>query len=211
VIRTYFYHTPSWLKRIYPDCIWSIPTSEKVLYLTFDDGPVPEATTWVLDQLEQFQAKATFFVVGDNVRKHPEVLKQVIENGHAIGNHTYHHVSGWGKSYPIYLEEIQSCEELLSTFRSASSPPLFRPPYGRITPRQARRLSQHYQLIMWECLSGDFDLQLNRQKSIEALLKLQPGSIVVFHDSMKYLENVQYLLPRFLKEWQKRGYIFQSL
>ncbi|MEM6725258.1 MAG: polysaccharide deacetylase family protein, partial [Bacteroidota bacterium] len=138
----YFVKTPNWLKWCFPNLVWEIPAKENIIYLTFDDGPIPEITPWVLDQLNQYQAKATFFVVGDNVRKHPAIFKRLSADGHRVGNHTFHHVNGKHTDYDQYMKDVSDCAALVETN-------LFRPPYGRTTPQQRKALLADYQIIMW--------------------------------------------------------------
>jgi peptidoglycan/xylan/chitin deacetylase (PgdA/CDA1 family) len=211
-MRLYFYRTPILLKKIYPDCIWNIATNEKVIYLTFDDGPVPEATPFVLDQLEAFNARATFFVVGDNVNRYPEIFRQVVAEGHTIGNHTYHHLKGWRTNTKDYQANVQKCQQVISSNGfQRDAKPLFRPPYGRITKDQIKSLLPDYDIVMWQLLSGDFDKGLNHRSSWAALGRATKGDIVVFHDSQKYLRNVKLLLPRFLQHFTELGFRFDSL
>jgi peptidoglycan/xylan/chitin deacetylase (PgdA/CDA1 family) len=211
-MRLYFYRTPWLLKKIYKPCTWKKATDDKVLYLTFDDGPVPEATPYVLDLLEQYNAKATFFVVGDNVRKYPDIFASVIGKGHAVGNHTYHHLKGWNHTLDDYLENVEKCQAMIeANGYLEKSRPLFRPPYGRIKMNQLAALSERYEVVMWEVLSGDFDLNLNFRSSFHVLKKAKPGDIIVFHDSQKYLQNVKELLPKFLDHFSQLGYTFATL
>ncbi|MDH5608588.1 MAG: polysaccharide deacetylase family protein [Cyclobacteriaceae bacterium] len=211
-MRYFFYKTPSWLRRWYPQFVWKIDENDPVIYLTFDDGPVPGATPYVLDILDQYQARATFFVVGDNVRKHPSLFREVLTRGHAVGNHTYHHLKGWSVSAQLYADDIARCRQVMEDEGAIlGSTPLFRPPYGRITTQQARQVVQGHRVIMWDILSGDFDLSLNVDSSFRALKKAEQGSVIVFHDSEKYLMNVKKLLPALLADFSSRGYKFNAL
>ena len=184
-MRFYFYTTPVWLKKLYRSLDWTIQDAKSnQIYLTFDDGPVPGATTTVLDILRSHNAKATFFVVGENVRKHPQLLRDVGSEGHQIGNHTFNHVKGWGNSVSDYISQVDACDQIIeATLGKASG--LFRPPYGRITFAQARAVSQSHKVIMWQILSGDFDPGLNVKTSLQALRRAKGGDILVFHDSQK--------------------------
>ena len=146
----YFIKTPQWLKWCFPKLTWDIPVKEKIIYLTFDDGPIPEITPWVLEQLARYEAKATFFVVGDNVRKHPAIFQRLSADGHRVGNHTFHHINGKHTDFEAYLNDVSACAELVETS-------LFRPPYGRTTAPQRKALLADYQIIMWDVLSADFD------------------------------------------------------
>ena len=183
-------------------------SAKPVIYLTFDDGPIPEATPFVMSVLEKYNAKATFFCIGDNIRKHPEIFQKLIEVGHAVGNHTFNHLKGWKTDDEVYLENFRLCDSLT---RSR----LFRPPYGRIKRSQISKLKDGFpglKIIMWDVLSGDFDLNLSPEKCLRNVLKAtEAGSIVVFHDSLKAFERLEYVLPRALEYWNKRGYSFERL
>ncbi len=201
----YLVKTPKFIQKLFPNFHWSIPTSEKSIYLTFDDGPIPEVTPWVLDQLSKYQAKATFFCVGDNVQKNSEVFQQVIDQGHQVGNHTFNHYNGWGTESINYFHNVRKCARMVQS-------DLFRPPYGRLTPKQAQFLQRHYKIIMWDVLSGDFDPSISNEQCLKNVLtKTQSGSIVVFHDSIKAFDKVQYVLPKFLEHFHKQGYRFEAL
>lgn len=196
MLPVYFRSGP-WLSTFFPSLEWKIATSARQVYLTFDDGPHPEHTPWVLDQLDAYDCKATFFCIGNNVKKYPEVYREIIRRGHAVGNHTFNHVNGFKLSSEAYAEDIRECAEWVDSS-------LFRPPYGRINRRQIKRLSPHYRIVMWSVLSGDFDMNLNRELSLKIMKKnLQPGSILVFHDSEKAASNLQFLLPRLLQYMQQ--------
>ena len=184
-----------------------------MLYLTLDDGPIPEVTPWVLEQLEQFKAKATFFAVGENLVKHPGIARQILEEGHRLANHTHNHLRGWETPLAHYLDNVQQCQlelELLNP--NAAQPNLFRPPYGRITLKQAAALRPNYELVMWDVLTNDYDHSLSPEKCLrESIRSTQSGSIIVFHDSLKAQRNMQYALPRFLEHFTAQGYTFQTL
>jgi len=186
----YFVKTPGWLKKIYDSYIWSIPGSDKILYLTFDDGPHPEATVFVLKQLKQHNALATFFCIGKNVVEYPAIYKQIINEGHSVGNHTYNHLNGWKTSNDDYLKDIAFASHEIDS-------DLFRPPYGRITSFQAKNLKpvmkgKNPKVIMWDVLSGDFDNDCIPQQCLaNVLLASVPGSIVVFHDSEKAFPKLE--------------------
>lgn len=201
----YLAKTPKLIQNLFPNFTWRIPTEEKLLYLTFDDGPIPEVTPWVLDQLAQYDAKATFFCVGDNVRKHYDVFEQVVDAGHAIGNHTFNHLNGWGTENITYFHNIRHCAHLVQSN-------LFRPPYGKLMPRQAQFLQRHYNIIMWEVLSGDFDQRISPEQCMKNVIdNACPGSIIVFHDSIKAFANLEYALPKVLDYFSNEGYQFDSL
>lgn len=201
----YLVKTPQFIQHLFPNFTWRIPTEEKILYLTFDDGPIPEVTPWVLDQLAQYDAHATFFCVGDNIRKHPEVFQEVVAAGHAVGNHTFHHLNGWISENIPYFHDIRHCANLVNTV-------LFRPPYGRLKPKQSQFLLRHYRIIMWDVLSGDFDSRLTPQQCFENVAdNAGPGSIVVFHDSRKAEQRLVHALPRVLEHFHALGYRFECL
>jgi peptidoglycan/xylan/chitin deacetylase (PgdA/CDA1 family) len=182
-----------------------MPAAGKVIYLTFDDGPIPETTPEVLSILRQYQALATFFVVGDNVRKHPEVFAMVQEAGHSFGNHTFHHLNGWRTSPGAYLYDVQRCGEYFSTR-------LFRPPYGRFTPSQYLLLRKDFRFILWSVLTYDFKGNISPEKCLDSSIRCtRNGSIVVFHDSLKSITNVRYALPRFLEHFMALGYRFEPI
>lgn len=189
---------PKLIRRLMPALIWDMPVTDEV-YLTFDDGPTPEVTEWILDTLSKYGAKATFFCLGKNAEMHPELFQKIVDQGHKIGNHTYSHQKGWGMSLERYLEDVEFGNNFLKS-------DLFRPPYGRITPAQARRLSEHYSLIMWDIISRDYSQWVSPRSCLHNVTRyVQGGSIVVFHDSRKAFRNLRYALPRTLQFLQDRG------
>ncbi|MDN3596225.1 polysaccharide deacetylase family protein [Zunongwangia endophytica] len=203
------------LKKLYPKRLSRI-TTEKTLYLSFDDGPIPEVTPWVLQQLEKYAAKATFFCIGDNIRKHPEVFRQIEAKGHAIGNHTFNHLNGWKTSTSDYLENFKKAEEIIQSRLQnllTSEEKLFRPPYGKIKNKHAAEITKlGYKIVMWDVITGDFDTDYNEEKCLKNAKRLiRPGSIVVFHDSLKAEKNLKYVLPRILKEYAEKGWEFKAL
>ena len=204
----YFYRTPAWLQLVFPGILWKVKTSAKEIYLTFDDGPVPEATPWVLAELAKYNAKATFFMVGDNIAKHPEVFTAVVNQGHTVGNHTYNHLPGRQVGTKSYIENVAAGEKALGP----SAQKLFRPPYGRLRWGQYQHLKKQYKIVMWDVLSGDFDEKLTaeecRQRSIA---NTTGGSIIVFHDSRKTIARLKFVLPEFLAHFATLGYSFKSL
>jgi peptidoglycan-N-acetylglucosamine deacetylase len=201
-----FYSAPYWIRAIYPkNLTWRIPTSRKEVFLTFDDGPVPEVTPLVLGILKKYNVKATFFCVGENVQKYPEVFDLLLKDGHAIGNHTYHHVKAWKTDFNTYLSEVEECNILVKSS-------LFRPPHGQINRMLVRNLSADYQLIMWSALTGDYDKKLSGSRCLENAVKnTKPGSIIVFHDSVKALERMQHALPLYIEYCLNEGYSFSVL
>ena len=194
--------TPLAIKKSFPSLVWDIPNNTKTIYLTFDDGPTPEITSWVLETLKKHEIKATFFVVGDNVKKYPEIYQQLIYEGHAIGNHTYNHLNGWKTKSSAYLQNINKCAELVGSN-------LFRPPYGRIKNTQIKKLKQDYKIIMWDVLSGDFDANLSLAKCAENVINnTKAGSIIVFHDSVKAEKNLKHALPKAIEFLKEQGFTF---
>lgn len=204
--------TPRVIRALMPDVLWQMPTKDKVLYLTFDDGPVPEVTPFVLEQLAKYNAKATFFCIGDNVRKHPDIFQQVINAGHTVANHTMHHISGWEISEERYLDEVIKCEEIISCNLDKQRSKLFRPPYGKLKPSQYKNLKDKYQIVLWDILSYDFDLNLSGETVADNVIQnVEAGSIVVLHDSIKAFPRLQTALPKILKYYAERGWEFASI
>ena len=208
--------TPILVKRMFPSYIWNIPTTNKTIYLTFDDGPTPEITNWTLETLKRFDAKATFFCIGNNVENHPEIFQNILNDGHNIGNHTYNHIKGWKTKTKDYLHNIKLCDDVFkaqnSELRTQNSK-LFRPPYGQIKPKQGRKLiKQDYKIIMWDVLSFDWDKNVSKETCLNNVLnKTTKGSIIVFHDSVKASKNMQYALPKVLEHFSKLEYQFKAL
>ena len=201
----YLVKTPFWLPILYPSLTWHKSREEKCVYLTFDDGPIPFVTPFVLNTLNDFNAKATFFCIGDNVQKHPEIYSQVLANGHAVGNHTQNHPKGWDTPDTLYIENIHQCSELVKSN-------LFRPPYGRATRSQYSILNTQYSIIMWDVLSGDFDTKRSPEKCFNDVVRhTKNGSIIVFHDSLKAMPRLEFVLPRILETLTAKGYQFKSL
>lgn len=196
---------PALLRKLYPEALWRMKQSEKKIYLTFDDGPVPGATPEALSILKKHGVKASFFCVGENVGKHPEIYKQLLAEGHTVGNHTAHHADGWVTTSLKYLREVQECASLVHS-------ELFRPPYGRMRRSQYKAIRRKYKVVMWDVLTCDFDQSLAREHVLEiSLMYSRPGSIVVFHDSEKALRNMQWVLPRYIEEMKAQGYEFGTL
>lgn len=206
-----------WLSLVFPSLTWTKRTSRKEIFLTFDDGPVPEVTEFVLDQLSKYNAKATFFCVGDNVRKHPEVFRKIMEGGHSFGNHTFNHLNGWETNNENYFENITECEKILSEVASCDSQKevkvrLFRPPYGKIKRSQIKEVNKKYEIIMWDVLTGDYDAKFPANDCLKRSIKLtKPGSIIIFHDSIKAEKNVKEVLPKYLEYFSKEGFTFSAL
>jgi len=208
----YWIKTNRFIKKLYSNYVWDIPNTENKIYLTFDDGPTPEITEWVLQELEKHNAKATFFCIGNNIEKHPDIFKKVITKGHAIGNHTFNHLNGWKTATEDYVEDSRLCEPEICNLQSATCN-LFRPPYGKIKSSQAKKLrEQGYKIIMWDVLSADFDTSISAEKCIENVLKnTKSGSIIVFHDSIKAFPRLENTLPKVLGILAKKGFVFEKL
>jgi peptidoglycan-N-acetylglucosamine deacetylase len=201
----YLAKTPDFLKPLASSMVWDVKSAEKEIYLSFDDGPDPEITPQVLSILKEFNAKACFFCVGNNVQNNPNIFRSVIDGGHTVGNHTFQHEKGWDTDQNEYLRSVLRCHELVKSN-------LFRPPYGRITRHQVLALKAKYHIIMWDVLSGDFDPLMDGDKCASNVIKnAKSGSIVVFHDSLKCKEKVLYALPIVLDHFSKLGYSFPAL
>lgn len=209
-MKKYFVKTPWWLKKIYSSYIWRVDTKEKNIYLTFDDGPHPVATPFVLDQLKKHNAKASFFCIGKNVLDHPQLYKRIVEERHAVGNHTHNHLNGWKTKDDVYLADVSEAVKFIDSN-------LFRPPYGRITSFQARNIKQAMEkpaakIIMWDVISGDFDDSLTGQQCLQhVILNAAKGSIIVLHDSEKAFSRLSFFLPLVLTFFEKQGYRFEKL
>lgn len=196
---------PKIMKRIIPGLVWDLPTGQPTIYLTFDDGPTPGVTDQVLDILNSHEARATFFCIGRNAERSPEILHAVLDAGHSTGNHTYSHIKGWRTSDRKYLEDI----ELASRFVPSD---LFRPAYGQIRPSQMRYLVKKYRIVMWSLLSFDYHPRLTRERCLDYVVRnTVPGTIVVFHDSVKASGNMLYVLPRMLEHFKRLGYSFSAI
>ena len=205
----YFIKTPFWLRLIYRSCIWRKPAKDRVLYLSFDDGPHPEATPFVLEQLASFNAKASFFCIGKNVQLHPGIYDAILAAGHVVGNHTQNHMNGWKNTTANYIADIQEATKVINSN-------LFRPPYGRISFSQIKALRLHpalpQQIVMWDVLSGDFDINITGEQSAQNVIQhAGPGSIVVFHDSAKAMDRLRVALPKVLSHFSNLGYQFKAL
>ena len=239
-MRPYLVKMPKLVKWLFPQRVWALPNTANTVYLTFDDGPIPEVTPWVLEELKKHQAKATFFCIGDNMRKHPEIFKRILDEGHAVGNHTFNHLNGWKTETSEYIENVMKAEagsreyEVGSTkweVRSGKheagrressgdlildinhSTFLFRPPYGKLTGKQSKLLQKKgYKIIMWDVLSADYDSKVSKKQCLNNVLKhLKPGSIVVFHDSLKAEKNLRYVLPKVLEYINNKNWKCESI
>ena len=194
---------PQFIRRLYPRACWRMDSSERAVYLTFDDGPIPEVTPWVLDVLDKYRIKATFFMVGDNVRKHPDEFKMVVDRGHRVGNHTYNHLKGMAVHTDHYVANIDKADCYLSTN-------LFRPPHGLMRLRQYRALCERYHIIMWDLVTRDYNPKLNGRQILRKVQQYaRPGSIITFHDSLRATHNLYYALPRAIEWLLAEGYEFK--
>jgi peptidoglycan/xylan/chitin deacetylase (PgdA/CDA1 family) len=210
--------TNYFVKKIFPNYVWDIPNNENKVFLTFDDGPIPEITEWTLEQLKKYDAKATFFCIGNNIEKHPEIFQKIIDDNHAVGNHTFNHLKGWETNTPNYIENVSLCQTQILNPKSLILPEpkenraqlnLFRPPYGKIKPSQSRILRKlGYKIIMWDILSYDFDQRITPEKCLDNVLKnVVNGSIIVFHDNVKAEQNLKYALPKTLAFLKEKGFV----
>jgi len=216
--------TPKAARRLFPAALWKVRTREKILYLTFDDGPIVEVTPLVLDELKKYNARATFFCVGKNIEANPEIFHRISEEGHTIGNHTQDHLNGWQTANSLYFESVEKCAATMNALGQKAlltsdtggldveERGFFRPPYGKISPSQYNQLKKHYKIVMWDVLTHDFDLKVTKEQVLGNVLKnATPGSIIVFHDSLKAKEKVLYALPLVLEHYSKLGYTFEAL
>ena len=201
------------IKWIFPKYIWEIPNSDKKIYLTFDDGPIPEVTEWVLELLKKHAIKATFFCIGDNIKKHPELFERVIREGHSIGNHTFNHIKGWDFSKEEYIENALLCEKEMIAKRFNLRSKIFRPPYGKIKPSQSKILRKMgYRIIMWDVLSVDYDKNISPEQCLENITKnTVSGSVIACHDSLKAFKNLEYALPRAIEYLKEKGFSFERI
>jgi len=196
---------PVFLRIFYPSLLWQMPAGNQTLYLTFDDGPHPEITPKVLDLLDQYQAKATFFCVGENVEQFPQTYAEILNKGHRTGNHTMNHLNGWKTNLNLYYENVNECRKLVDS-------DLLRPPYGRITPAQIQALKKEYKIVMWSVLSYDFDTETTPEQCLNYVIEhAEDGAIIVFHDSEKSARNMLAALPEVLSYYHSKGYQFEKL
>ena len=206
------FKTPGLLRYLFPDYVWRKTNTEKIIYLTFDDGPVPKVTEFVLNQLSAYKAKACFFCVGENVSRYPDIARQIVQQGHYLGNHTHNHLRGWATSTETYVQNIALCQQQIDQIQADSGIKLFRPPYGRIRQKQYLKIKSTYRVIMWDILTYDFDITLAPETILQQTVKkTTSGSVVVFHDSVKAFPNLQYVLPRYLQYFAGQGYSFKVL
>ncbi|WP_187349892.1 polysaccharide deacetylase family protein [Psychroflexus maritimus] len=203
--------SPAWWKKLMPKRRWNFSDTEQSIYLTFDDGPIPEVTPWVLDCLKEYQAKATFFCIGNNIEKHPELFSRIIEEGHSVGNHTQNHLNAWKTKTELYLTNIQYAQETFYHHKSFTK--LFRPPYGRLKRKQEEvLLAKGFDIIMWSVLSKDYNQKVTPEQCLKNIVEnLVSGDIVVMHDSKKAQKNLMYSLPKMLEHFSKEGYVFKKI
>ncbi len=206
IFMMYLVKTPWIVKKIFPDFIWNIDTNEKTIYLTFDDGPHPTITPFVLKTLKDFDAKASFFCIGKNVKTHTEIYQSILKAGHQVGNHTQQHLKGRNTPLSIYIEDVMVAQNFIQS-------KLFRPPYGSIKRNQSKELmSKGFKIVMWDVLSADFDLTIDKEKCLNNVIsKTKSGSIVVFHDSEKAFNKLEYCLPKVLEHFSQLGFTFKAL
>ncbi len=218
------FRTPFILPLFFPALTWRVKTIEKELFLTFDDGPVPGPTEFVLETLKKFDAKATFFCIGDNIKKHPEIARRIISDNHQMANHTFNHLKGWGTSTEKYVSNVALCKkEIDDLFRAsvqeqvgqvavATEKSLFRPPYGRIRSKQIKALTNNYIIVMWDVLTSDYSHSVSPENCLRGTINAtRSGSIIVFHDSLKAERNMTYVLPKYLAHFSNLGYQFKAL
>ena len=209
---SFWVKTNRFIKLLFPKYVWDIPNDSKKVFLTFDDGPTPEITEWVLEQLQHYNAKATFFCIGNNIEKHPKIFNKIIAQGHAVGNHTFNHLKGWKTPIEEYIENVKLCQSQIPNPKS-QIPNLFRPPYGKIKPSQSKRLRKlDYKIIMWDIISYDFNQTISKDQCLENVLdNVKPGSIIVFHDSVKAWKNLEYVLPKTLSFLNENGFVCDKI
>jgi len=223
-VHRFFIKTPKLIHWLFPKRVWAFSRKEPTVYLTFDDGPIPGVTPWVLEQLRKYDARATFFCIGENITKHPKIAQQVLTEGHAIGNHSYHHKNGWKTSLKSYIEDVEKFnsefkilnskfENPKSSIRNHQSTIPFRPPYGKMTSRQAKAvLEKEHDIIMWDVLSCDYLEHISEEKCLDNVLNnIKKGSVVVFHDSLKAEKNLRYVLPKVLLHIQNKGWTSKAI
>ena len=214
-MKPYFVKTPSFVKFLFRNWVWSFSKKEKAIYLTFDDGPTPEITAWTLEQLNKHNAKATFFCIGKNIEQHPEIFYKIVKNNHSIGNHTHNHLKGIKTTTADYLDNINKAELAFhkNSKLETQSLKLFRPPYGKLRFSQSRKIRKKgYKIIMWDVLSADFDTKITNKKCLENVIKnTENGSIIVFHDSVKASEKLQFVLPKILEYYSEKGFVFKRI
>jgi len=209
----FLHKTPLPVQWLYPNCIWKKSRQEKHIYLTFDDGPIPGLTEFILDTLKQYNVKATFFCVGENLVKNRSIAERALGDGHLLANHSFNHLNGWKTTSIDYISNVVRCQsELIDITENQEPPYLLRPPYGKIKRAQIKALKKKYSIIMWDVLSGDFMKSISPEVCLKNTIKATAnGSIVLFHDNLKAEASVKYALPRYIKHFLKEGYSFKVL
>ncbi len=210
---------PKLVQWFFPKRIWAFPDEKEAVFLTFDDGPIAEVTPWVLDELKKCDARATFFCIGENIQKNPGIFRRIFFEGHSVGNHTFNHLNGWRTGVSEFVDNVFKCQETLNSesdydgYRNQKPQLLFRPPYGKIKSKQAQELVENgYKIVMWDLISYDFDAKLTKEKCLKNVLgNIGPGSIVVFHDSLKAEHNLRYVLPKVLDFVAMKGWTFARI
>ncbi len=214
-MKLHWIKTPFWIAKIFRNYCWNIPNQNHKIYLTFDDGPTPKVTPWVLDLLKKHDVKASFFCIGKNIKDNPEVFSALIQNGHCIGNHSFAHENGWKTSSKTYLESIENAQKWIDSISRnlGRNNLLFRPPYGKIGFFQSYKIRQMgYKIVMWDVLSVDFDPQITAEACLNNVTRnTVSGSIIVFHDSKKTFEKLQYVLPKAIAFLKEKGFEFEVL
>ena len=201
----YIIKTPKLIRKLFPNYLWNKSRKKPFVYFTFDDGPIPEVTPWVLDTLRRYDMHGTFFCVGDNVRKHSQIYNRLIEEGHSVGNHSYSHKSGWSTDAEKYLDDVELCGSFVQSN-------LYRPPYGRLRRQQAEAIRDQYKIVMWDILSGDFDQNISAEQCYQNVIQnLKPGSIIVFHDNVKSFKTLKEVLPRVIEYCISQGLTSKAL
>lgn len=202
----YLVRSPWWLKRLYPGRVWNMDGAERSIYLSFDDGPDPAITPFVLDELAKYGAKASFFCIGKNVVQHPELFNRILAEGHAVGNHSFDHLDGWKTNDAVYVDNVLKAKQCINSS-------LFRPPYGKLNHSQQKQLAKEgFKTIMWSVLSGDFDESISPEQCCSNVINnAASGAVVVFHDSKKASERMRYSLPLVLKHFTEKGYRFDKI
>ena len=211
--------TPGFVKTLFPSFVWNVSTTEPIIYLTFDDGPTPEITDWVLQTLDSYNAKATFFCIGNNINKHPEIFERILKNKHAIGNHTYNHLKGWKHKTKNYIKDVLLTEAIITSkslkinSEIESNKKLFRPPYGKFKVKQSKEiLKLGYKIVLWDVLSYDWDKSVSNITCLNNITSAaKEGSIIVFHDSIKASYNLKKVLPQVLKHYSAKGFKFKAI
>ena len=208
----YFFKTPRLFELLYPEALWHGDREKKKIYLTFDDGPIPGVTDYILDVLAELDVKATFFCVGENIKKNPGVFKRILDEKHGIGNHTFNHLNGWVVNEVEYLKNIQFCDEVIRHYRGKEHIRLFRPPYGKIRRKTLKMIRDDYKVIMWDVLSYDFSPDVTAERSFDRISRYtRNGSIIIFHDSHKTFEKLKLIISQYILYFKNKNYEFCNI